>query len=77
MKWISVKDELPPIGKTVLVYAKTVDVYGRDSSLVVPNSFFLGHYCCTYGWSLGYAGTSKDRIALYWQFLPEKPNEMD
>lgn len=63
MEWISVLDDLPPIGKKVLVH-------DRSNGQVKQASRNRG--CCTMSWEVGEWG---DPFYLHWMPFPEPPKD--
>lgn len=64
--WISVTDELPEIGKKVLIYCEPIDFccgyfWGKEGELYIKK---VPSKPCN-GWSI--------MGVTHWQYLPEKP----
>jgi len=62
MDWISVKDRLPEVHKTYLVY--------------VPETqqFFIGYYTDIKGFNTGFGAVEKEDIS-HWMPLPSPPKD--
>ena len=64
--WISVKEKLPEIGKSVLVYLNQYDevsIAWRDNCLGMSSEKWRTFNSCTYA----------DELISHWMELPEKP----
>lgn len=77
MDWISVRDELPPIGTLCWVCDADGDVYDSYFHDRCIDEKRLGtNYICGFSCASSWADLIKDEI-VYWMpyFTPEPPNE--
>ncbi len=71
MQWKALKDELPPVGKTVLITAPSPDQSFRVAALNYTWEMKDGNR----GWPVGFDETKVKDSGGYWLEIPPLPTE--